>query len=70
MTSEEKARAMIAARTTYQLIADFEETNNTTRIEIYTVRGWLMDELEKRNPEAFNEWLESNEYSPRKFFIS
>ena len=26
--------------------------------EMPTVRGWLMDELERRNPEGFNAWLE------------
>jgi hypothetical protein len=24
---------------------------------LYTVRGWLMDELERRDPEAFDRWL-------------
>ena len=27
-------------------------------LELATVRGWLMDELERRNPEGFNAWLE------------
>ena len=25
-----------------------------------TVRGWLMDEIERRNPEAFERWLDSD----------
>ena len=27
-------------------------------LELSTVRGWIMDELEKRNPEAFEKWLD------------
>lgn len=28
--------------------------------DLYTVRGWIMDELEFRDPEAFNAWLDSD----------
>jgi hypothetical protein len=67
--SEAKARAAVAKRTTYELIADFEETNNKPIDEyLPIVRGWLMDELEKRDRAAFDNWLESNEASPRKFY--
>lgn len=27
---------------------------------IPTVRGWLMDEIMKRNPEGFDKWLDSD----------
>ena len=27
-------------------------------LELSMVRGWIMDELEKRNPEAFDKWLD------------
>ncbi len=67
--SEFIAREMIRQRTTYQLVADFEQSEKTQMTdELPIVRGWLMDELEKRNPAAFACWLESNEISPRKFF--
>lgn len=39
--------------------------------EIYTVRGWLMDELEARNPEAMDAFLESDSWDDAdlyKFF--
>ena len=39
--------------------------------EMYTVRGWLMDELEARNPEAMDAFLESdcwNDEDLLKFF--
>lgn len=31
-----------------------------TDSNMYTVRGWLMDELEARNPEAMEAYLESD----------
>ena len=55
-----KAHELIKQRTT-----DDAEPSQ----ELPIVRGWLMDELEKRNPVAFSCWLESNEPSPRKFFV-
>jgi hypothetical protein len=34
------------------------------------VRGWLMDELERRNFSAFDAWLEGDaNFSPRKYFL-
>jgi len=66
-----KARAVIQAHTTYQLIADFEASDDAEPSqELPIIRGWLMDELEKRNKVAFDCWLESNEASPRKFFVA
>lgn len=68
--SEAKARNMIKGRTTYQLIADWEEADRQPFSEgLVVIRGFLMDELETRNKPAFDCWLESNEASPRKFFI-
>lgn len=68
-TAESKARAIVAARTTKQLILDFEITEQLPMTpELPTVRGWIMDELEARNPEAYWLWIDSNEESPRSFF--
>ena len=68
--SETTARAMIAERSTYQLVLDFEESEKRQMTDaLPIVRGWLMDELEKRNKAAFDCWLESSESSPRKFFV-
>lgn len=65
-----RVHELIKARTTYELIADFEATDDMQMTEeLSIVRGWLMDELERRNPVAFSCWLESNEASPRKFFV-
>ena len=67
--AENKARYMIAQRTTEEIVTDFETTEKINMPEIYRVRGWLMDELEKRNGEAFEAWIDSNEESPRKYFV-
>lgn len=68
--AEAKARAIVAARPTYDLVGDFEltETMPMTQ-ELAIARGWIMDELEERNPEAFNAWMDGNEASPRAFYI-
>ena len=43
------------------LLDQWELTSKINDPEIPTVRGWLMDELESRNPEAFNAWLDQDE---------
>lgn len=58
--AEKKARELIAKLSTENLLSQWELTTNCNDVNIPTVRGWLMDELEKRNPEAFNEWLDKN----------
>ena len=37
--------------------------------ELAVVRGWLMDELEARDPEGFEAWMDSedNAASPEQF---
>lgn len=67
-TAEIKARKLIAGQKTPDLITQFELTEISTDSHIYMVRGWLMDELEKRNPDAFVRWIDSDEESPRKFY--
>lgn len=39
---------------------------------IPTVRGWIMDEIEKRNPAAFDAWLEGDaeDASLRKYILA
>lgn len=61
-----KAAAQLQSMTTRQLIETFIVSG--VQIEaghpdsnLYTVRGWLMDELERRDPEAMDAWLESDE---------
>lgn len=66
--AEQKARKLIKAETTANLIAEFELTETMDLPDIYIVRGWLMDELESRDSKAFETWIDSNEASPRKFY--
>lgn len=70
MTAEQRARKLIASRTMEQLITNFEITETLNGSEVPMVRGWIMDELEKRDPEAFDKWLDSYVDSPRKFFLN
>lgn len=67
--AEERARFLISHRTMEQLIEDFEITETNNDPYIPTVRGWIMDELESRDAEAFDKWIDSNEESPRKFYL-
>jgi hypothetical protein len=53
-----KAAAVIASMTTRQLVDTFILTGNVNAPHIPTVRGWIMDELEARDPAAFDAWLE------------
>ena len=52
--AEQKAREMISNLTLAELLDEWELTSKIDNPEIYTVRGWLMDEIESRNPEAFD----------------
>lgn len=67
--AEARARKIISMQSLDKLIEQFELTETNNDPYIPTVRGWLMDELESRDPDAFDTWLESEEDSPRKFFI-
>jgi hypothetical protein len=64
-----KAAVIIKSLPIEKLILSFELTESNNDENIPTVRGWLMDELEERNPEAFEKWLDSCEASPRRFFL-
>lgn len=57
---EQKAREMLANSTLGDLLDEWELTSNMDDPEIATVRGWLMDELESRNLEAFDKWLDQD----------
>lgn len=65
-----KAQAIIKNLTTEEIVKQFEMTETMNDPHIPTVRGWYMDELKSRNPEAFDNWMESEEDSPRKFYIA
>lgn len=74
---ENIARAIIANRSTAQLCEMFEATNGPIGekvMEEAMVRGWIMDELEKRDAEAFNRWIDCEDLElvdlPSRFFIA
>lgn len=79
MTPQEAyARNMIAIRPLEKLIADFElldarivDADHPFTAEEAMVRGWIMDDLERRNPQAFEAWLDDEDWecSPRKHFL-
>jgi hypothetical protein len=44
------------------LLTIWESTEGQRNKESVLMRGWLMDEIERRYPEAFNAWLDSDAY--------
>ena len=57
--AEQKAINMVAALSTEQLLDQWEATSAMTDLEAPILRGWFMDELEKRFPVQFDKWLDS-----------
>lgn len=60
-TAAAKATALIQAMTTRQLIDTFIVSDTNNDPNVYIVRGWIMDELERRDPDAFDRWLDSDD---------
>lgn len=52
--------AQLKELTLDQLLSVWEETERLTTPEVPTLRGWLMNEIERRYPEAFNAWLDQD----------
>lgn len=61
-TAEAKARAIIKTKTTRFLIDSFVCTGWCDDPDAPIVRGWIMDELQIRNPEAFEAWLDGDDW--------
>ena len=64
---------MLSNATLGDLLDEWELTTNINNSGIFTVREWLMDELESRNPEAFNAWLDQDDAtdeSLREFMVA
>ena len=76
---EQDVKNILGTKSIEQLVEGFENSyrdiwdksvkaaSEDTRIQ--TVRGWYMDELKSRNNTAFIKWVESEEESPRKFYL-
>lgn len=52
--------AFLKKLTTGQLLDAWKLTSKTNDEDAYTVRGWLMEEFERRYPEAWNKWHEGD----------
>ena len=55
--AEAKAREIISKLSKKDLIFQWELTTISEDDHIGIVRGWLMDEFERRYPEGYNKWL-------------
>lgn len=59
--NEEDERIFLKCQQLADLLEEWEITSSVAYSpEIAIVRGWLMDEIERRNPEAFNAWLDGD----------
>lgn len=56
-------------RTMEQLFELWDMTEESNDINIPTVRGWIMDEFERRDPAGFDAWMDSDDYDahPKQF---
>lgn len=70
--SEQKAINLVATLSTAQLLDQWEATSAMTDLEAPILRGWFMDELEKRFPDQFDKWLDSDcrDEDLRKFIFA
>ncbi|GCA68073.1 hypothetical protein KGMB01110_25090 [Mediterraneibacter butyricigenes] len=70
--SEQKAINLVATLSTEQLLDQWEATSAMTDLEAPILRGWFMDELEKRFPDQFDKWLDSDcrDEDLRKFIFA
>ena len=69
-TATAKIASLFAQLSIEKLIESWELTGTNKDPNISTVRGWLMDEMESRNPEAFNSWMEADPHATaRSFFL-
>lgn len=60
MSPAEKAAAFLRNRPLKSLISEFIMTGVMNDPHIPTVRGWYMDELKRRDPEAYDAWLDQD----------
>lgn len=76
-TAEAKARQMISRRSTEKLVEDYETLDRQISAaghmthEQAMVNCWICDELEKRNQEAYDAWVDDEDWScsPRKYYL-
>ena len=67
----QKARRMLEGRSMSQLLNDWDTLDAMPiNEEVAIVRGWLMDELERRDAKAFDAWIDDYDAIPRKYFCT
>lgn len=59
----------LGSKTTAQLVNMFEDTNPLQDASDIDKRKAIMDELQRRSPRLFHEWLASPHDSPRGYFL-
>jgi len=68
-----KAKAMISRLSIKMLCESFELTNTNNYDGIDIARGWLMDELERRDSVKFDAWIMADDVNlmdtPSKFYL-
>ena len=65
----QKARRMLEGRSMSQLLNDWDTLDAMPiNEEVAIGRGWLMDELERRDANAFDAWIDDYAASPREYF--
>ena len=69
--TDEIVKLIMVCMTTEDLCAAFDQTSNRHEEPgaTATVRGWMMEELEARDPMAFKLWIEENADSPTPYYV-
>lgn len=57
---EMMARETLKNSSLEKLLDLWELTDTLKGPQVPTVRGWLMDEIERRNPDGFDAWLDQD----------
>jgi len=65
----QEARRMLEGRSMPQPLNDWDTLDAMPINEDVAIgRGWLMDELERHDANAFDAWIDDYDTSPRKYF--
>lgn len=67
VSTPKAALAKMAGRATKDLISDvimtgklIDSLRKNADPNLFTVRGWLLDEIERRDPEGYDAWIDSD----------
>jgi hypothetical protein len=66
----QKAQEKLKTLNLDDLIKAWEEVDKRElKVGVARTRGWIMDELEARNKEAFDKWIDSDNGNVRDFYM-